>query len=62
MLELKQNDKTNKAYLDELRIADDAFYLGDFAKAGFYYQKALTLKPDEEYPRQQIKKIEELTK
>ena len=62
VLELQQNDKINKAYLDELRIADDAFYLGDFAKAGFYYKKALKLKPEEEYPKQQIKKIEELTK
>jgi len=62
VLELQQNDKINKAYLDELRIADDAFYLGDFAKASFYYQKALKLKPEEEYPKQQIKKIEELTK
>lgn len=62
VLELRINDKTNKAYLDELRVADDAFYLGDFAKAGFYYQNALKLKPEEEYPKQQIKKIEELTK
>lgn len=62
VLELQQNDKINKAYLDELRIADDAFYLGDFAKASFYYKKALKLKAEEEYPKQQIKKIEELTK
>ena len=62
VLELQQNDKINKAYLDELRIADDAFYLGDFAKASFYYKKALKLKSEEEYPKQQIKKIEELTR
>lgn len=62
VLELQQNDKISKAYLEELRLADKAFFQGDFAKAGFYYKKALSLKPDEDYPKQQIKKIDTLTK
>ncbi len=62
VLELQQNDKVSKAYLDELRLADNAFFQGEYAQAGFHYKKASALKPDEEYPKKQIEKVEKLTK
>ena len=44
-------------YFDAVKKADDAVAQKSLAVARFYYQKAISLKPDEEYPKQQLKRL-----
>ncbi|MEI6274714.1 MAG: hypothetical protein WCP08_01935, partial [Prolixibacteraceae bacterium] len=44
-------------YVDAIKKADDAVTQKNIAIARFYYQKAISLKPDEEYPKQQLKRL-----
>ena len=44
-------------YFDAIKKADDAVVKKNFAIARFYFQKAISLKPEEEYPKQQLKRI-----
>ena len=44
-------------YFDAVKKADDAVVQKSFAVARFYYQKAISLKPEEEYAKQQLKRL-----
>jgi len=44
-------------YFDAVKRADDAVVQKSFAVARFYYQKAISLKPEEEYAKQQLKRL-----
>lgn len=44
-------------YFDAIKKADDAVASKNYAVARFYFQKAISLKPDEEYPKQQLKRL-----
>ena len=44
-------------YLDAIKKADDAVVQKNFAIARFYFQKAISLKPAEEYPKQQLQRL-----
>ncbi len=44
-------------YADAIKKADEAVVQKNYAIARFYFQKANSLKPDEEYPKQQLKRL-----
>jgi len=44
-------------YFDAVKKADEAVAQKNIAIARFYFQKAISLKPDEEYPKQQLKRL-----
>jgi hypothetical protein len=44
-------------FFDAIKKADDAMALKNFAIARFYYQMAISIKPEEEYPKQQLKRL-----
>ncbi len=44
-------------YLDAIKKAEDAVVQKNFAIARFYFQKAISLKPAEEYPKQQLQRL-----
>ena len=44
-------------YFDAIQKADDAVTQKNIAIARFYYQKAVSLKPNEDYPKQQLKRL-----
>jgi tetratricopeptide (TPR) repeat protein len=46
-----------KQYFDAIKKADDAVVQKNFAIARFYFQKAISLKPAEEYPKQQLQRL-----
>jgi len=48
---------TEAQYFDAITKADEAVKSKNFAIARFYYQKAVSLKPGEEYPKQQLKRL-----
>ncbi|GET29640.1 hypothetical protein SD074_18420 [Prolixibacter sp. SD074] len=45
-------------YNEEVRKADAAFHQKNRTVARFYYQKAIQLKPNEAYPKDQLKKLQ----
>ena len=45
-------------FTEEIRKADEAFQQKNPTVARFYYQKALQLKPNETYPKEQLKKLQ----
>jgi len=54
-------NKTGERTYINLIVDADAFYrLKDFNNAGIHYQIALTLKPEEQYPKSMIKKIDHI--
>jgi hypothetical protein len=44
-------------YFDAVKKADDAVLQKNYAIARFYFQKAISFKPEEEYPKQQLKRL-----
>ncbi|MDP3643682.1 MAG: hypothetical protein Q8S54_10895 [Bacteroidota bacterium] len=54
------SEKEEKEYRDFLAKADEAFYNKDMAIARFYYNKAITIKKDENYPQIKLKDIQKL--
>ncbi len=48
---------TEAQYFDAIKKADEAVAQKNIAIARFYYQKAISLKPNEEYPKQQLKRL-----
>ena len=51
---IAQTDEQYKKFID---LGDEALQLKNYTAARFNYNKALTLKPDEKYPKDQLKKI-----
>ena len=52
----------NQKYLDLIAQGDKAMIANNYSIARFYYQKALGLKPNETYPKQQLNAIKESVK
>jgi len=44
-------------YFDAIKKAEDAVVHKNLAVARFYFEKAITLKPEEDYPKQQLKRL-----
>ncbi len=59
-LDQAQSQRTNEEYQDFLRQADEAFNNSNLSVARYYYTKASYLKPVDQYPIQQLQKIENL--
>ena len=59
LIEQDARDKENEKYRKIIEEADQAMQLENFSMARFNYNKALTMKPDEKYPKDQLKRIKE---
>ncbi len=57
---MAENEKNDKAYAEAIALADQARDGEEYDIAMTQYQKASDIKPDEEYPKEQLKKVEEL--
>ena len=53
-----ESKKNDSAYENYIKKGDEAALQNNNAVARFYYQKANILKPDENYPKEKIKKID----
>ncbi|WP_163707602.1 hypothetical protein [Mangrovibacterium lignilyticum] len=56
----KAAEKTNAAYNEAIKIADENFNKKDYTVAQFYYQKALGIQPQNPYPQQRLDEISKL--
>ena len=56
----KEKDRIESSYKDALAQADDLFQKKDYPNAQNGYRKALTIKSDQTYPKDQIQKIDQL--
>ena len=54
------SEKEEKEYRDIIAIADEAYFNKDIAIARFYYNRALSIKKDENYPSIKLKDIQKL--
>ncbi len=52
-------DQENEQYRKLVEQGDEALQLKNYSIARFNYNKALTMKPDEKYPKDQLKKLKE---
>lgn len=59
LVEKQLNNAEENEYKNFISEADKAMKLNDYSIARFYYQKALGVKPNENYPRKQLKAIRE---
>ncbi len=59
LIEQDQQDQKNQEYLKLIEQADQALQLENFSIARFNYNRALVLKPEEKYPKDQLKRIKE---
>ncbi len=59
LVEQDKRDKKNQEYRHYIELADDALKLENYSIARFNYNKALTIKPEEKYPLDQLKRIKE---
>lgn len=56
--EYRADQKTQ--YQKIIKKADDCFQQQDFLKAKEYYQRAVTFRPSDPYPKQKLKEIDEI--
>ncbi|MFY9150906.1 MAG: hypothetical protein WAO52_02745 [Prolixibacteraceae bacterium] len=54
------SEQEEKEYRDMIAKADEAFFNKDVSIARFYYNKAISMKKEEEYPRIKLKDIQKL--
>ncbi len=54
------SEKEEKEYQEIIAKADEAYFNKDIAIARFYYNKAISIKKDEDYPRIKLKDIQKL--
>jgi len=59
LIEQDARDHQNELYQSYIQLGDQAMQSGNYAIARFNYNKALTMRPDEKYPKDQIKAIKE---
>jgi hypothetical protein len=59
LIEQDKRDRENQEYRKLIEQADQAMQSENFSIARFNYNKALGLKPDEKYPKDQLKRIRE---
>lgn len=60
VLKKEKENKKNIKYRQQLIRADEAYNAENYSIARFYYKKALEIKPDETYPKEQLKRIAEI--
>ncbi len=59
---LQQKKQARQAYQEQIKQADQAFKEEQYHKAKGLYQQALSMKPNEPYPRQRIDRIDQILK
>lgn len=59
MMEQDQLDQKNNEYNKFIELGDQALESGNYSIARFNYNKAITMKPNEQYPKDQMKKLRE---
>ena len=59
LIEQDKLDQQNLEYRKIIDLADQALQMENFSIARFNYNKALTMRPDEKYPKDQLKRIRE---
>src|SRR5665648_232746 len=59
LIEQDQRDQQNQQYRKLIEEGEQALQSENFGIARFNYNKALSLKPDEKYPKDQLKRIKE---
>ena len=59
LIEQDAHDQENELYRNLINQGDEALQLKNYSIARFNYNKALTMKPDEKYPKEQLKKLKE---
>jgi tetratricopeptide (TPR) repeat protein len=59
LIEQDSRDRENEQYRNLVEQGDQALQTKNYSIARFNYNKALTMKPDEEYPKEQLKKLKD---
>jgi hypothetical protein len=59
LIDQDSHDQENEQYRKLIEQGDEALQLKNYSIARFNYNKALTMKPDEKYPKDQLKKLKE---
>jgi tetratricopeptide (TPR) repeat protein len=59
LIDQDSHDQATEQYRNLIEQGDQALQLKNYSVARFNYNKALTMKPDEKYPKEQLKKIKE---
>ena len=59
LIDQDAQDKENEQYRNLIEAGDQALQIKNYSIARFNYNKALTLKPDDKYPKDQLKKLKE---
>jgi len=59
LIDQDSQDQANEQYRKLIEQGDEALQLKKYSIARFNYNKALTMKPDEKYPKDQLKKLKE---
>jgi len=59
LIDQDSHDQENEQYRNLIEQGDQALQLKNYSVARFNYNKALTMKPDEKYPKEQLKKLKE---
>lgn len=59
LIEQEKQDQGKLEYQKLIDLADQAMQFENFSIARFNYNKALSIKPDEKYPKDQLKRIKE---
>jgi len=59
LIDQDSHDQESEQYRNIIEQADQAFQLKNYSVARFNYNKALTMKPGEKYPKEQLKKLKE---
>jgi len=58
----QEHKERNRKYAEEVSLGDEAFHGKLYQEATGHYRNALTVKPDEEYPKRKIQEIDDLIK
>jgi len=59
LIEQDSRDRENELYRNLVELGDQALQTKNYSIARFNYNKALTMKPGEKYPKEQLKKLKE---
>jgi len=59
LIDQDSQDQANEQYRKIIEQGDEALQLKNYSIARFNYNKALTMKPDDKYPKEQLKKLKE---
>lgn len=59
LIDQDAHDQENELYRQLVEQGDEALQLKNYSIARFNYNKALTMKPDEKYPKEQLKRLKE---